>query len=151
MSKIHAATGKTRVRQVPSTPHPLITKEGLRDPATPRYDLEERLLEYASSIIRLSEALPSTRAGLHIAEQILRSGTSPLPNHGEAQSSESQKDFVHKMSICLKELRETHCWLKLIKHVPLVKQTSLIDPILTETNELISIFVASIRTANPPR
>ncbi len=59
------------------------------------YDLEERLLEYAANIIRLVEKLPDTRAGNHVAGQLLRSGTSPLPNHGEAQAAESPADFVH--------------------------------------------------------
>ena len=64
------------------------------------YDLEERLIEFAVRIILLAEALPKTRAGNHIAGQIIRSGTSPAPNYGEAQSAESRSDFVHKMKIC---------------------------------------------------
>jgi four helix bundle protein len=71
------------------------------------FDLEERLLEYAASIIRLVEKLAPTRAGNHVAGQLLRSGTSPLPNHGEAQAAESADDFVHKLKICLKELKES--------------------------------------------
>src|SRR5690348_18155307 len=72
-----------------------------------KYDLEDRLLEFASAVIDLSESLPTTRAGNHIAGQVLRSGTSPLPNHGEAEAAESGDDFMHKLKICLKELRET--------------------------------------------
>ena len=72
-----------------------------------KYDLEERLLEYAAVIVRLVEKLPNTRAGNHIAGQLLRSGTSPLPNHGEAEAAESRGDFIHKMGICHKELRES--------------------------------------------
>ena len=72
------------------------------------YDLEKRLLEYSARIIRLVERLPNTRAGNHVAGQLLRSGTSPLPNHGEAQAAESANDFVHKLKICLKELRESY-------------------------------------------
>src|ERR1041385_5421495 len=79
-----------------------------------KYDLEERLLDYAADVIRLVEGLPHTRAGNHVAGQLLRSGTSPLPNHGEAQGAESGADFVHKMSICYQELRETRRWLRLI-------------------------------------
>jgi four helix bundle protein len=75
------------------------------------FNLEDRLLDYAAELIRLIERLPHTRAGNHIANQMLCSGTSPLPNHGEAQAAESRNDFVHKMSICLKELRETRRWL----------------------------------------
>jgi hypothetical protein len=74
-----------------------------------KYDLEERLLEFASTIIDLSEKLPNSRAGNHIAGQILRSGTSPYAVHGEAESAESRDDFIHKIKICLKELRETSC------------------------------------------
>ena len=78
------------------------------------YDLEERLLDYSVKVIRLVEQLPNTRAGNHVAGQLLRSGTSPYSNHGEAQAAESKKDFIHKMRVCLKELRESERWLKLI-------------------------------------
>jgi four helix bundle protein len=86
------------------------------------YDLEERLLEYSVRIIKIVEQLPNTRAGNHVAGQLLRSGTSPYPNHGEAQAAESPKDFIHKLRISLKELRETQRWLKLIQRVPLIKK-----------------------------
>lgn len=76
------------------------------------YDLEERLLEYAAVIIRLIEKLPKTQAGNHVAGQLLRSATSPLLNNGEAESAESPADFVHKLKVCLKELRETSRWLR---------------------------------------
>jgi four helix bundle protein len=112
-----------------------------------KYDLEERLLEYATSIIRLVEKLPGTRAGNHVAGQLLRSGTSPLPNHGEAQAAESADDFIHKMKISLKELRESYRWLRLIQHVPLLKPSSEVDSLLKETDELIRIFVKSLQTA----
>jgi len=111
------------------------------------YDLETRLLEYSVRIIEIVELLPNTRTGNHIAGQLLRSGTAPYPNHGEAQAAESPKDFVHKLRISLKELRETHRWLKLVRRVPLIKKTDLADDLLQETEELIRIFVASIRTA----
>jgi four helix bundle protein len=112
-----------------------------------KYDLEERLLEYSVRIIKLVEKLPNTRAGNHVAGQLLKSGTSPYPNHGEAQAAESKKDFIHKMRICLKELRESKRWLKLIQRVPLVKPPDRVDDLLQETEELIKIFVSSIRTA----
>ena len=111
------------------------------------YDLEERLLDYSVRIIRLVEALPNTRAGNHVAGQLLRSGTSALPNHGEAQAGESRADFIHKMKVCLKELRESLRWLKLVQRVPLVKPPDKINPLLGETDELIRIFVKSIQTA----
>jgi four helix bundle protein len=110
------------------------------------YDLEERLLEYSARIIRLVERLPNTRAGNHVAGQLLRSGTSPLPNHGQAQAAESANDFVHKLKICLKELRESYRWLLLIQRVPLLRPR-LVDPLVQETDELIRIFVRSIQTA----
>jgi len=115
--------------------------------AATKYDLAERLLEYAAMIIRLAERLPKTRAGNHVAGQMLRSGTSPLPNHGEAEAAESPQDFVHKFRVCLKELRETERWLRLIVKVPLITPTSDVEPVLRETDELIRIFMASIRTA----
>jgi len=111
------------------------------------YDLEDRLLEYSVRIIKVVDQLPNSRTGNHVAGQLLRSGTSPYPNHGEAQAVESPKDFVHKLRISLKELRETHRWLKLIHRVPLIKQTELLNDILQETEELIRIFVTSIKTA----
>jgi four helix bundle protein len=111
-----------------------------------RFDLEERLLEYAVRIIRLVDALPGTRAGRHVADQLLRCGTSPLANHGELQGAESRRDFIHKLGICLKEIREARRWLRLIHRVPLLAP-SKIDPLLGETEALIKIFSASIRTA----
>jgi len=111
------------------------------------YDLEERLLEYSVSIIKIVEQLPNTRTANHVAGQLLRSGTAPYPNHGEAQAAESPKDFIHKLRISLKELRETQRWLKLIGRVPLIKKPEILNQILGETEELIKIFVASIKTA----
>jgi len=111
------------------------------------FDLEERLLDYATQIVRLTEKLPDTRAGDHIAGQLLRSGTSPLPNHGEAEGAESKNDFVHKLGICHKELRESRRWLKLIQRVPLLTDAAALDAALNETDELVRIFAASIRTA----
>jgi four helix bundle protein len=112
-----------------------------------RYDLEERLLEFSVRIIKIVEQLPNTRTGNHVAGQLLRSGTSPYPNHGEAQAAESPKDFIHKLRISLKELRETQRWLKLIERIPLIKKPILLSEMLEETEELIKIFVTSIKTA----
>ena len=111
------------------------------------FDLEERLLDYAAAIIRLVERLPDTLAGRHVARQLIKSGTSPLPNHGEAQAAESPADSVHKLRICLKELRESFRWLRLIRRVPLVEEPGDVEWLLNETDELIRILVASIRTA----
>ena len=115
------------------------------------YDLEDRLIDFAVQIIRLSESLPKTKVGNHIAGQIIRCGTSPAPNYGEAQSAESSLDFVHKMKICLKELRETRIWLKMIARINLLKSVSKLDRLIGENNELISIFVTSINTAKKRR
>ena len=112
-----------------------------------KYDLEDRLLEYAASIVRFVEKMPNTRAANHVGGQLLRSGTSPLFNHGEAQAAESSNDFVHKMKICLKELRESQRALRLIEKVPLTVVAADLCPLLKETDELIRIFVASIRTS----
>ncbi len=98
-------------------------------------------------VIRLCDKLPNSRAGNHIAGQLLRSGTSALPNHGEAQAAESPADFIHKMKICLKELRESYRWLLLISRVPLIDENTEVKNIIVETDELIRIFVKSIQTA----
>ena len=111
------------------------------------YDLEERLLDFSVRIVKIVEHLPKTRTGNHVAGQLLRSGTSPYPNHGEAQAAESPKDFIHKLRISLKELRETQRWLKLIERVPLIKTSDPLCYLLKETEELIKIFVSSIKTA----
>jgi four helix bundle protein len=120
-----------------------------KNKAVRQYDLEERLLDYACRVVRLISRIPKTRAGNHVAKQLLRSGTSPLPNHGEAQAAESGKDFVHKLKICLKELRESYRWLRLIDRVPLVRKPDDADAVralISETQELIRIFYTSVRT-----
>ena len=111
-----------------------------------KFDLQDRMVDYAVRIIKVSEKLPETRAGKHIASQLLRSGTSPAPNYGEAQSAESKADFIHKLKVSLKELRETEVWLKIIIKSKLIR-SSLLSPLLKETDELISIFFKSIDTA----
>jgi four helix bundle protein len=131
-------------RSTSNIQRPTFNEESQREAV---FDLEERLLEYAARIIRLVDSLPATRAGNHVAGQLLRSGTSPLPNHGEAQAAESRADFIHKLRICHKELRESRRWLRLIKRVPLIEPPAKLDPLLEETVELIKIFWASIRTA----
>jgi four helix bundle protein len=121
-------------------------------PDEPRiFDLESRLISFGVRIIRLVEALPKTRVGNHIAAQIIRCGTSPAPNYGEAQSGESRSDFVHKMQVCLKELRETRVWLLMIEEANLMKSASRLHPLIDETNQLISIFVSSVKTARQKR
>jgi four helix bundle protein len=104
-----------------------------------KYDLEERLLDYSAGIVVLSDWLPNTRAGSHIGGQVLRSGTS-------APAAESRDDFIHKMKLCLKELREIHLWLRLIERTSLLENKAGLKQLLRETDELIGIFVASVAT-----
>ena len=111
--------------------------------------LEERLIEFAVRIIKLSASLPKTPAGKHIAGQILRAGTSPAPNYGEARGAESHADFVHKLRIVLKELNETSIWLRIIKLSQLLREERIAD-IIEENNSLSKIFAASLRTSRHP-
>jgi four helix bundle protein len=111
------------------------------------YDLSERLLEFTIRIIKLVERIPKTRVGNHIAGQLLRCGTSPGPNYSEARGAESRNDFIHKMRIALKELRETLFWLKALHCIMSQRLGPDLSWLLNETEELISIFVSSINTA----
>jgi four helix bundle protein len=112
-----------------------------------RYDLEDRLLDFAVDVVELTESLPNTRAGNHIAGQLLRCGTSPLSNHGEVEAAESRKDFLHKLRICLKELRETKRWLRLVSRLKKLGEPANLPACLNEVEELIRIFAASVKTA----
>jgi len=113
-------------------------------------ELEERLIDFAVRIVILSASLPRTPAGKHIAGQILRSGTSPAPNYGEARGAESPADFVHKLGIVLKELNETSIWLKVIERSQLLRK-ELIKDIIGENTELCRIFTASTKTFRAAR
>lgn len=115
------------------------------------YDLEDRLIDFAVLIISISESLPKTRAGNHLAGQIVRSGTAPALIYGEVQAAESRNDFIHKMKIALKELRETNVCQKIIKKKGYEIDANNLTYALKETNELISIFVKSIDTASKNR
>lgn len=112
-----------------------------------RFDLEERLVEFSVRIIRLSEALPDSRAGRHVALQLLRSGTAPAPNYGEAMGAESRRDFIHKVRVALKELCETLIWLKVIGRSGMIEDPAKLEPLLGETDELIAILFTSAQTA----
>ena len=112
--------------------------------------LEDRLVDFAVIVIGVVESLPATKAGNHIAGQLARSGTSPAPNYGEARSAESRKDFIHKMKIALKELRETMIWLKIISRKNL-GDCREVPAALAECDELIAIFVSSTKTADRSR
>lgn len=111
------------------------------------FDLENRLIEFVLDIDKVVEKLPSTRLGNYIAGQMIRSGTSPALNYGEAMAAESRNDFIHKMKIILKELRETFICLKIIRKKPLIEPSTIYDSVYKENNELIAIFVKSIQTA----
>jgi four helix bundle protein len=112
-----------------------------------KQELENRLIDFAATIIIAANNFKHNYAGNHLAGQIIRSGTSPALNYGEAQSAESSKDFVHKMGICLKELRESFVCLKIIEKANLTTDLNNLLIAKTEVNELISIFVSSIKTA----
>jgi len=112
-----------------------------------KYDLEERLVNFAVSIIDITEKLPGNQTGKHISGQLVRSGTSPASNYGEAQGAETRQDFIHKMKIALKELRESRIWLKIINKKMLISAKNEIESVLCECEELIRIFVKCIKTA----
>ncbi len=112
-----------------------------------KFELEERLIDFSVLIIEIVNELPNTKAGNHLSGQLIRSGTSPALNYGEAQSGESRKDFIHKLKIILKELRESFICLKILDKASLHKSELKFQSALKENNELISIFVKSVETA----
>jgi len=112
-----------------------------------KYDIEDRLLRFTERILEVVEALPATRVGSHIAGQLTRCGASPLANYAEAQGGESRADFIHKLGVALKELRETRVWLLLIQRKALAGPPECLQPLVEECGELISILFASVRTA----
>jgi four helix bundle protein len=111
------------------------------------YDLEDRLIEFAVFAMEIAESLPRSDSGKYLSGQMIRSGTSPALIYGEAQSAESRKDFIHKMKIALKELRETCINLKIVKKKGFQTLPENFHEALDEVNQLISIFVKSIQTA----
>jgi len=108
-------------------------------------DLSERLLNFAAAVGKIVDALPDTRMGRHVAGQLVRCGTSPAPNYAEARGAESRRDFVHKLGICLKELRESLCWLQLIERAELLPRERL-AAITDECDQLSRIVAKSIVT-----
>src|SRR5438477_4031461 len=111
-----------------------------------RHDLEDRLVQFGCTTCQLTKQFPRTPAGQHAALQLTRSSTSPFANYGEVQSAESRRDFIHKLGICLKELRETRTWLKFVREMDLASAESLV-PVLGECDELLAIIATSIKTA----
>ena len=110
-------------------------------------ELEELLINFSVLILEITNNIYDKRSGNHLSNQLIRSGTSASLNYGEAQSAESRKDFIHKIKIVLKELRETYVCLKIIKRAKLYKLNDKIEKTLSENSELISIFVKSVETA----
>ena len=108
--------------------------------------LEERLIDFAVRIIKVSNALPDSPAGKHISRQLLRYGTSPAPNYAEARGAESRADFVHKLKIALKELNESCVWLRMAARADLMK-AELLAGIIDENQQLCRIINASVKTA----
>ena len=113
-------------------------------------ELEGRLLEFAACIGKVVDALPDTRLGRHIAGQLVRSGTSPAPNYGEACAAESKNDFIHKLSIVFKELRESRIWVLLIIRAKLLPKPRM-DDVLDECDQLCNIIAKSLITAKSNR
>lgn len=110
------------------------------------FDLDERLIEFAVAIILFTESLPSTKAANHLGGQLLRYGTAPSLNYGEVKGAESQKDFIHKMKICLKELRETHNNLRILNKANIYKEKEPLISLINQFNELILfLFQVSIQ------
>ena len=121
-------------------------KKQIEDYSVSKADaLEERLVNFAVRIVKLSASLPRTPAGKHIANQILRSGTSPAPNYGEARGAESRADFIHKIRVVLKELNETSIWLRIIERSKLLRRELLVD-LIQENVDLCKIFAASLKS-----
>jgi four helix bundle protein len=109
-------------------------------------DIEERLLEFAVRVGKAIDTLPDTRLGRHIAGQLVRSGTSPAPNYAEACAAESKKDFIHKLAIVLKELRESSVWIRLIVKSELIPEQRL-ELLQDECDQLCKIIAKSLVTA----
>lgn len=109
-------------------------------------NIETRLINFAAEIVKCSNKLPRTRAGRHISDQILRSGTSPAPNYAEARAAESRRDFVHKLKVAVKELNETKVWLHVIEKCQML-DPKLLRELIDECQQLAKILTASITTA----
>ena len=110
------------------------------------FDLADRLLDFAVSVGKITKTFPNDRLGSHVANQLIRSGTSPAANYAEAQAAESRRDFIHKLKLSLKELRESLVWLRIATRMEL-NTAKDVDATAAECDELIAIFVRSIETA----
>jgi four helix bundle protein len=108
-------------------------------------DIQERLIQFGVKVVQLCSGLPRTEAARHLAGQLLRCGTAPAANYGEARGAESARDFVHKLGIVLKELNECSIWLRMVQESG-VATISCVDPLRVECAELSKIIAVSIRT-----
>ena len=108
--------------------------------------LEDRIIKFASLVLSVCDRVKYSESGKHLKSQLIRSGTSVALNFGEARSSESAKDLHHKLSIILKELRESHINMKLIRQNSLCRDPGVLDKAIDENNQLIGIFVKSLQT-----
>lgn len=115
-----------------------------------KFDLEDRLVKFAIMILEVCDLLPNSKAGNNLEYQLSKSGTAPALMYGEVQAAESRADFIHKMKMLLKELRETRISLRIIHEKPIINNTNVIAT-LKECNELIGIFTKSIETAKKNR
>jgi four helix bundle protein len=106
--------------------------------------LQERLVAFAAEVCTHAKQVPRDRATDHIIEQVVRAAASPAANYAEARAAQSRRDFIHKMGICLKELRETQVWLELERRA---SESMDVADLERECNELTAIFVSSINTA----
>jgi four helix bundle protein len=113
-------------------------------------ELSERLINFAARVGKVVDALPDTRMGRHIAGQFVRCGTSPASNYEEACAAESRADFIHKLGICLKELRESRSWIRLIIKTELLPEHRMGD-LHEECTQLCNIVGQSIVTAKENR
>lgn len=110
-------------------------------------DLESRVIDFAVLIVEVTEKMPNTYAGKYYAQQLLRSGSSPALNYGEVRAAESKRDFIHKMNVVLKELRESNNCLKIITRTKLHGPKDKVIQASNECRELLAIFIASVNTA----
>lgn len=113
-------------------------------------ELEDRLIDFAARVIQVAAALPRSAIGNHLANQLLRSATSPAPNYAEARGAESRADFTHKLKVAVKELNEARVWLRMIRRTELLKPR-LLEPLMDETDQLCRILNASVTTARQRR
>lgn len=123
----------------------------MSEESTPKYDLEERLLDYGAGIIHYTRKLTRGQAERRVRSLLLRSGMAPISHLSEAQAAKSPADFIHQMRLALQELREVERWLKLTHRAQTRRENQLLPQLINETDELIHIFVTRITSAKKHR